>query len=190
MKRFSWIARTGERLTSRYFPGWVRIAVVAFAFLRAPAGAGATSQGPCGSMSAAHVSVSIGTHELHLCEGGVTTQTFGVRLARSGAGKSREGDAKMPVGTYVLGRPRPSSQYGTFIPIGYPTAEQRRQGYTGGSLGIHGPDRRVRWLGRLVNTFDSTDGCVGIATDEQMESIAAWVRRLKASQIVLAIEDP
>jgi hypothetical protein len=48
----------------------------------------------------------------------------------------------------------------------------------------------VRWLGRLVNTFDSTDGCVGIATDEQMESIAAWVRRLKASQIVLAIEDP
>lgn len=56
---------------------------------------------------------------------------------------------------------------------------------TGGSVGVHGPDRRVRWLGRLVNTFDTTDGCVGLATDREMDEIVAWLQRTKAGRIVL-----
>lgn len=37
-----------------------------------------------------------------------------------------------------------------------------------------------------MNTFDTTNGCVGIATDEEMERIAAWVRRTHAATIVVS----
>ena len=92
---------------------------------------------------------------------------------------------RTPIGTYPLGQPRASQRYGIFIPIGYPTADQRKKGLTGGAVGVHGPDRRVKWLGRLVNTFDTSDGCVGLAKDEEMERIAKWVRSAKAHTIEL-----
>jgi murein L,D-transpeptidase YafK len=110
---------------------------------------------------------------------------FEVRLAHDGTGKTKEGDGRIPLGSYPLGAPRPSKRYGTFIPIGYPTPAQRAKGYTGGSLGVHGPDRRVKWLGRLVNTFDTTDGCVGLAKDDEMDVIASWIRRRHAGTILL-----
>lgn len=56
---------------------------------------------------------------------------------------------------------------------------------TGGSIGVHGPDRMVRWMGSLVNTFDSTSGCIGIATDDEMAKIAAWVTSASAKTIEL-----
>ena len=102
-------------------------------------------------------------------------RTFGVRLGKHGVGKRREGDGKVPIGRYPLGAPRHSDKYGLFIPIQYPTPAQRKAGYSGGSVGVHGPHRRVRWLGRLTNLFDTTDGCVGIATDDDMKAIADWV---------------
>ena len=89
------------------------------------------------------------------------------------------------MGIYALGSPRPSQRYGTFIPIGYPTDEQRKLGYTGSSVGIHGPARWVKGLGVWVNTFDSSDGCVGVALDSEMEIIAAWVREAPAALIEL-----
>ena len=94
-----------------------------------------------------------------------------------GVGKTAEGDGKTPLGTYPLSEPRPSQRFGVFIPIGYPTAEQRSKGYTGGDVGVHGPHRWVRWLGSLVNTFDSSDGCVGVATDDEINRIAAWMKQ-------------
>ena len=50
---------------------------------------------------------------------------------------------------------------------------------------MHGPPRAFRWLGSLVNTFDLSDGCVGLATDDQMETIAAWVKAAAAHTIEL-----
>ncbi len=129
--------------------------------------------------------VELDKHELVLCQGGKAAAAFGVRLGHSGVGKSRAGDGKTPVGTYPLGQPRVSKQYGIFIPIGYPTAEQRKKGFTGGAVGVHGPDRRAKWLGRLVNTFDTSDGCVGLAKDEEMKRIAEWLRTAKARTIEL-----
>jgi hypothetical protein len=137
---------------------------------------------PC-SGTDAHLVVDAGEHALWLCAGAQQVRRFGVRLGVGGVGKRREGDDKVPLGVYGLGRPRASRAYGIFIPIGYPTEAQRRQGYTGGGVGVHGPDRRVRWLGRLTNSFDTTSGCVGLATDEEMAAIAAWVRRSKAGRI-------
>jgi len=151
-----------------------------------PLSARAGGRAPCATLSAAHVAVDTAAHRLFLCGArGALERSYSVRLARDGPGKSRAGDGKVPLGVYPLGAPRRSKPFGMFIPIGYPTPEQRRRGYTGGSVGIHGPDRRVRWLGWLVNTFDTTDGCVGLAFDSEMEEISVWLRRTKARRIVL-----
>lgn len=174
---------------SRARPLAIAWAVALAAALWAP-GARA-GQGPCGTLASAHLAVWAGEHRLYLCgAAGKLERSYSVRLASEGLGKSRAGDGKLPLGTYSLGAPRASEKYGTFIPIGYPTRDQQRRGYTGSGVGVHGPDRRVRWLGRLVNTFDTTDGCVGLATDEQMAEIAAWVRRARASRIVLQERSP
>jgi murein L,D-transpeptidase YafK len=129
-----------------------------------------------------HVVVETAEHALFLCEGATEVRWFGVRLSGA-AGKTREGDDKVPLGVYPLAAPRRSKAYGTFIPIGYPTPKQQRAGYTGGAVGVHGPDRRVRWLGRLTNLLDTTSGCVGIATDEEMAVIVAWMRKTRAARI-------
>ena len=131
------------------------------------------------------VRVETASHRLGLCEQGVVRETFSVRLGRNGTGKEAEGDRKTPLGTYALGGARSSSAYGTFIPIGYPTEAQRQRGYTGSAVGVHGPHRSMLWLGSKVNVVDSTDGCVGIASDEEMSRIQRWVSTAPASTIVL-----
>lgn len=133
----------------------------------------------------ARIVVDVKNHTLTLCERYTEVETFDVRLGRGGVGKTREGDGKTPIGTYGLGRPRPSERFGTFIPIGYPTDEQKKRGYTGSAVGVHGPPRWVRWLGNLVNTFDLSDGCVGVARDSEVQRIAQWVRSSLAETIEL-----
>lgn len=128
----------------------------------------------CGATAGALVLVDTASHRLALCQAGHPVETFSVRIGSHGAGKTREGDEKTPLGQHPLGEPTPSRDFHVFIPIGYPTPEQRRAGLTGSAVGIHGPHRRVRWLGPLVNLFDTTDGCVGVATDEEIDRVAAW----------------
>jgi hypothetical protein len=142
----------------------------------------------CGASQEPHVAVHARDHLLLLCDDGRAVRSFGVRLASGGTGKTREGDKKMPVGRYPLGDATASKEFGLFIPIGYPTPAQRAQGLTGGSLGIHGPARGARWLGGLVNTFDTTDGCVGIATDGEMEELLNLLRAHRVRFIVLAAD--
>jgi murein L,D-transpeptidase YafK len=98
-------------------------------------------------------------------------------------GKTKEGDNKVPLGSYRLGEARPSEKFWRFIPIGYPTIEQRRRGLTGGKVGIHGPHRRARWLGSILRWFDTTHGCIGLAYDEEMDDIIAWLRETKAYSV-------
>ena len=156
------------------------VGVLALAVCHPPARAG----DPCGAPDA-RIVVDTAGHRLALCDHEKETATFGVRIGRGGVGKSKEGDDKTPLGIYPLGVPRKSQRYGTFIPIGYPTPEQQKRGFTGGSIGVHGPERLVRWMGSLVNTFDSTSGCVGIATDDEMAKIAAWVKAASVKTIEL-----
>lgn len=150
--------------------------------LACPGRAGAS--GACHAADA-RIVVETGPHRLVLCEREREIGAFSVRLGRGGVGKTAEGDGKTPLGTYPLGEPRKSDRYGIFIPIGYPTPDQRRRGFTGGDVGVHGPHRSVRWLGSLVNSFDSSNGCVGLATDGEMATITAWVRSARAQTIEL-----
>jgi murein L,D-transpeptidase YafK len=140
---------------------------------------------PCANANAALVVVRTTEHRLYACETGSIVRSYDVRLGRHGTGKTRAGDGKTPLGTYPLGVPRPSKDYGTFIPIGYPTAQQARRGLTGSAIGLHGPLRSVRWLGRAVNWFDTSDGCIGIATDDEMSILARWVRTKRPRTIVI-----
>lgn len=123
-------------------------------------------------------------HHLHLCENNVSTKQYSVALGTGGVGKRREGDAKTPLGTYSLGAPRASAAgFGTFIPIGYPTPEQRKAGYTGGAVGIHAPPRGWEWAGPLAVGSDWTLGCVAVESDLVIGAIARWVRAQAAPAI-------
>jgi len=122
-------------------------------------------------------------HRLHLCLSGRSAEDYRVALGKGGTDKRRQGDNKTPLGTYSLGAPRPSRRFGTFIPVGYPTAVQRGQGYTGGDIGLHGPDRRFRWAGWLNARFDWTQGCVALGTDAEIEAIVRWVTRTQPRSV-------
>lgn len=160
-----------------------------FTFVAVTSGAGDADRAltiePCVHANAALAVVRATEHRLYACETGAIVRSYGIRLGRHGTGKMRAGDGKTPLGTYPLGVPRASKDYGTFIPIGYPTAQQARRGLTGGAIGLHGPLRSVRWLGRAVNWFDTSDGCIGVATDDEMSILARWVRSKQPRTIVI-----
>jgi L,D-transpeptidase-like protein len=170
---------TGRRPGRAAAVGFVSLALaVLLPHPAAPAGAGT-----CGTTPEAHLVVMSVERRVTLCDKRHEVKSFKVRLARNGAGKMRAGDARLPLGTYKLGVPRDSEKYGVFIPIGYPTARQAAEGYTGDAIGVHGPPRATRWLGSLMDSFVKTQGCVGLATDDQMRQIAAFIRARHARTI-------
>lgn len=113
---------------------------------------------------------------LFLCDGGTRSGRYPVALGAGGLGKRREGDERTPLGAYPLGPPRASKSYGTFVPVGYPTAAQARLGFTGGAIGIHGPPRALAHAGGVSTAMDWTAGCIAVGSDDEAQAIAAWVR--------------
>jgi murein L,D-transpeptidase YafK len=131
------------------------------------------------------VAVDTRAHRLHLCRDGREERSFAVAIGSGGAGKRLAGDKKTPLGTYGLGAPRPSKQFGTFVPVAYPTTAQRANGFTGGDIGVHGPKRGFRFLGSLNVKIDWTLGCIAVASDDEIAAIAAWVRAAPGATIAL-----
>ena len=124
-------------------------------------------------------------HEMTLCLSNKPVQMYKVSLGRGGVNKRKQGDLKTPLGTYSLGTPRVSKKFGLFIPIGYPTPEQKRTGFTGADVGIHGPARNYAWARRLNTLVDWTQGCVAVASDEAMKEVAAWVQSKRPMKVHL-----
>jgi hypothetical protein len=127
------------------------------------------------------------SRQLSLCLDGLTAERFPVGLGENGAGKTKQGDKKTPIGTYALGTPRKSNDgFNLFISVGYPTSRQRKQGYTGGDIGIHGPQRDWRDTGYAPGTYGTqnwTLGCIAVGSDHEIERIAAWVRDHKVREV-------
>lgn len=121
---------------------------------------------------------------LWLCEAGKAREALPVALGRGGLDKRVEGDAKVPLGEYLLGAPRRSQAYGLFIPVGYPTPGQRRQGFTGGAIGVHGPPRAYQ--GPESTSIDWTLGCIAVGTDDEIHRVAAWVEAARPRRIIIA----
>ncbi len=148
---------------------------LAFLSVCVPAAAEEPAASPCPRAGHAIV-VLTGERVLWLCTSGAPAARFAVALGRSGIGKHRRGDGRTPLGTYALGVPRPSVQFGTFIPISYPTPAQAAHGFTGGAVGIHGPPRGMDAPVYPVTEVDWTLGCIATGTDEEVGAIAAFVR--------------
>jgi murein L,D-transpeptidase YafK len=127
-------------------------------------------------------------HQLHLCADGKIERTFAVALGMSGVGKQRQGDNRTPLGRYALGPPRASQHFHIFVPVQYPTPAQARLGFTGGAIGIHGPPRGWSFaeLGALV-AQDWTAGCIAVATDNDIEAIAAWIHQHGVKDVRLEV---
>ena len=131
------------------------------------------------------VVVHSASHSLFLCRDGRAEARHRVALGRGGIDKRVEGDERTPAGRYPLGAPRPSSSFHLFVPFGYPTAAQRADGRTGGAIGIHGPDRRFRFLGSLTTAFDWTAGCIAVGKDAEIDRIAEWATAVGGTSILI-----
>ena len=130
------------------------------------------------------VVVQTASRRLWLCAAGVPAARYAVALGRGGTGKRLRGDARTPLGTYPLGAPRPSTRYGTFIPIAYPTPAQAARGFTGSAVGIHGPPRGFEGQDALVTSSDWTLGCIATGSDEVVGAIAQFVRARRPSVVI------
>lgn len=127
--------------------------------------------------------VSAGRREMRLCESDRTKYVLRVALGQGGVGKRVQGDGKLPIGEYPLGEPRASRSYHLFVPVGYPTDRQRRAGYTGSAVGVHGPPRSFK--GPASTDTDWTLGCIAVGTDEEIERVAAWITARRVRRIVI-----
>lgn len=132
---------------------------------------------------APRVVVDVRARRLSLCEAGKQAAAYPVSLGRGGTGRRRAEDNRTPLGRYGLGAPRASTRYHVFIPVAYPTPAQIREGYSGGDIGIHGPDRRFTWAGSLNTWFNWTAGCIAVGANLEIDEIAAWARRTGARAI-------
>jgi murein L,D-transpeptidase YafK len=143
---------------------------------------------PCAPHETAVV-VDTRTHQMHLCAAGKVEHSFAVALGARGVGKQHEGDNRTPLGRYGLGPPRASRNFHIFVPVGYPTAAQARMGFTGGAIGIHGPPRGYSTLAQLAMLIsqDWTAGCIAVATDDDIDAVATWVRRQEVTNVRLAL---
>lgn len=151
-------------------------ALLATASLGAAAIARAEGESPC-KRARDDVVIDTGSRTLFLCRAGRAAASYPVNLGQGGVGKRKQGDKKTPLGRYPLSPPRASvSGFTWFVPIGYPTAAQKKQGYTGGAIGIHGPPD---WLPQPIvdGAFDTpwTDGCIMVRTKAEIEAIRAWL---------------
>ena len=151
----------------------ILVLVLAVPLDRAP---GNSDPQPCASHARAVV-VDVTARTLSLCENGAAQRVFPVALGTGGIGKRQRGDHRTPLGSYPLGAPRRSQEYGTFIPVGYPTPKQVTMGFTGADVGIHGPPRAFVNGGRSNTAVDWTWGCIAVGSDPEIQEIAAWLNR-------------
>ncbi len=142
----------------------------------------APERDPCSGLQTA-VFVNAERRTAYSCENGKKQSAYRVALGRGGIGKRVEGDGKLPLGEYSLGTPRASKYFHLFIPVGYPTADQRRRGYTGGAVGVHGPTRMAQ--GPFTTDVDWTLGCIAVGTDGEIDSLASWIRDKRVKRIVI-----
>ena len=135
------------------------------------------------------INIITSKHILTICSNNQVVKEFDVSLGRRGVGKKLRGDKKTPLGLYELESPRKSNRYGIFIPIKYPTHEQRLAGFTGSDVGIHGPIQRYTWFTSFnwANTaIDWTFGCIAVADNAKINYIADWIARHPSAKVLIS----
>ncbi len=132
------------------------------------------------------INIQTHSHELLICENQKPVQHFKISLGQNGVGKHNSGDKKTPLGMYSLGMPHHSAKFDTFIPINYPTHQQKISGFSGRDVGIHGPIQSLTWLGRMNTSLDWTFGCVAVNGNQEIHTIAEWIRHHPRTQVLIS----
>jgi murein L,D-transpeptidase YafK len=155
----------------------VRVCVFFFA-LGAWLGLQAQAPGPARrtTVRADRILVIKSERSLYAMRGDEALRSYRVAFGRGRGAKTAEKDKKTPEGIYEGCRLNLASKYHKAILIPYPTAGERRKGYTGGEIEIHGlphlPLGLQGLLGGLLVRFGSTRGCV-MMTDTDIDDLAA-----------------
>jgi murein L,D-transpeptidase YafK len=139
---------------------------------------------PCPA-SGSVVQVDTGARALTLCRAGREEASFRVALGRGGLDKRTQGDGRTPRGHYTLAAARPSHRYHLFLPVGYPSSEQAKLGFTGSAIGVHGPHVAFAWLGNASAWTNWTEGCIALPTRAAIEQVAEWVASEDVSDIII-----
>lgn len=126
------------------------------------------------------------TQILYLCKNGKSVGDFDFSKGWNGTEKRKEGDERTPLGVYSIKAPRRSDAgFHKFIHINYPTSLQKKRGYTGSNVGIHGPSRWARCLGRLNTYFDWTNGCLAVASDRDIDEVSRFVEENNVEKLAV-----
>ncbi len=137
--------------------------------------------GPCKGRGTSLVVLTTNTESaLYLCAAGKYLKHYSVSLGREGTGQE---NLKTPIGTYTLGELEHSTEFGTFIPVDYATAEHAKKKSNGEAIGVHGPVRCVTWESTCNTWVDCTPGCIAIATDNDFGEVSRWVKENKPMHI-------
>lgn len=111
---------------------------------------------------------------------GQLVRAFRVAIGSGGlAAKQRQGDGRVPEGTFRITFHNAASRYHRSLRIGYPTAEQRAAANAagvdpGGDIMIHGLPYGMGALGSRHVLRDWTEGCVAV-TNREMDWLFAAV---------------
>lgn len=155
----------------------------------APKPASATNIAPAAPLTCAGrgtiVLVDLDARRLLLCHKGAAEHVYPIALGSKGIGKRKEGDRLTPIGSYPLGSPYVSKEFGPFVPIGYPTKAQVKAGYTGNSVGIHAPHRQDRDKGAFNTGGNWTAGCISVGSDPEAEEIVQFVKQRRPRTVSL-----
>jgi hypothetical protein len=136
-----------------------------------------TDRDPCAGLGTLLIA-DTETQILYLCKNGKSVKDFDFAKGWNGTAKRKEGDERTPLGVYSIKAPQPifewdftSSSTSAIRPL-----QKKSQGYTGSNVGIHGPSRWARCLGRLnTYVFDWTNGCLAVASDRDIDEVSRFV---------------
>ena len=139
-------------------------------------GTAAVGQSTSGTVESTPLATSIvvekRAHRMTVYHGDRVLRRFQVALGRGGlAPKMRQGDRRVPEGSYFISGSNPRSSYHLSLRISYPTAEQvaaaaARGDKAGGDIMIHGLPNGRGAIGANHLKRDWTDGCIAVTNAE------------------------
>ena len=142
-------------------------------------------------------------HMLYVKKGDFIVKSYKVALGSGGrGGKIREGDARTPVGQYLITEVRDSDRFHLFMGINYPNIKDAKRALTdklitrsdyravldahifgrkppqdlilGGAIGIHGIGTETEKKINIHQNIDWTEGCIALRNDE-VEELSRYV---------------
>lgn len=159
----------------------VALPVMAFAYTQVMLriGSGTPPDMAAAHLQADQIIVDKSDYTLTLMRADKPLKTYPIAMGGAPFGhKQFEGDERTPEGRYTIDWRNPNSIAHLSLHISYPNAQDTKyaqaQGRSpGGNIMIHGAVNGWGWFGRILQTWNWTNGCIAV-TNAQMREI--WSR--------------